>query len=178
MKRTATFGSLFLYVFTLALWAQAPPQMPKPGPEHQRLHYFVGDWETITEAKPSPFGPGGKITAKDHNVMLGDFFVVFHSDSTGPMGQQKTVAVMGYDPKEKVYTYDGFTTSGERNKATGTVSGNAWVWTFSGEEQGKSFKGRFNLTEDSPTSYSFSEEMSSDGGPWTKLEEGKATKVK
>src|SRR5437016_1379538 len=116
MKRTATFGSLFLSVFTLALWAQAPPQMPKPGPEHQRLHYFVGDWETITEAKPSPFGPGGKITAKDHNVMLGDFFVVFHSDSTGPMGQQKTVAVMGYDPKEKVYTYDGFTTSGERNK--------------------------------------------------------------
>ncbi len=105
MKRTATFGSLFLSVFTLALWAQAPPQMPKPGPEHQRLHYFVGDWETITEAKPSPFGPGGKITAKDHNVMLGDFFVVFHSDSTGPMGQQKTVAVMGYDPKEKVYTY-------------------------------------------------------------------------
>src|SRR5207249_9655068 len=91
MKRSATFGSLFLSVFTLALWAQAPPQMPKPGPEHQRLHYFVGDWETITEAKPSPFGPGGKITAKDHNVMLGDFFVVFHSDSTGPMGQQKTV---------------------------------------------------------------------------------------
>src|SRR6184192_2827317 len=72
MKCTATFASLFLSVFTLALWAQAPPQMPKPGPEHQRLHYFVGDWETITEAKPSPFGPGGKITAKDHNVMLGD----------------------------------------------------------------------------------------------------------
>src|SRR5437868_12756187 len=106
MKCTATFGSLFLSVFTLALWAQPQPQLPKPGPEHQRLHYFVGDWETITEAKPSPFGPGGKITAKDHNVMLGDFFVVFHSDSTGPMGQQKTVAVMGYDPKEKVYTYE------------------------------------------------------------------------
>src|SRR5947208_2917277 len=101
MKRTATFGSRFLSVFTLALWAQAPPQMPKPGPEHQRLHYFVGDWETITEAKPSPFGPGGKITAKDHNVMLGDFFVVFHSDSTGPMGQQKTVAVMGSHPMEE-----------------------------------------------------------------------------
>ncbi len=63
------------------------------------------------------------------------------------MGQQKTVAVMGYVPKEKVYTYDGFTTSGERNKATGTVSGNAWVWTFSGEEQGKSFKGRFDRSD-------------------------------
>ncbi len=68
MKRTATIGSLFFSVFTLALWAQAPPQMPKPGPEHQRLHYFVGDWETITEAKPSPFGPGGKITAKEPQV--------------------------------------------------------------------------------------------------------------
>src|SRR5207247_3579349 len=110
MNRTATFGPLFLSVVTLALWEQAPPQKPKPGPEHQRLHYFVGDWETVTEAKPSPFGPGGKITAKDHNVMLGDFFVVFHSDSTGPMGQKKTVTVMGFGAKEKVYTYDVVTT--------------------------------------------------------------------
>jgi hypothetical protein len=178
MKRAMTIAPFLLLTFAYALFAQTPPQTPKAGPEHQRLHYYVGDWETSVESKPSPFGPGGKTTAKDHNEMLGDFFVVFHSDSTGPMGQQKNVAVMGYDAKEKVYTYDGFTTSGERNKATGTVSGNTWVWTFSGEEQGKSVKGRFTLTEDSPTSYAFSEEMSIDGGPWTKLEEGKATKVK
>ena len=24
-------------------WTQAEPQKPKPGPEYQRLHYFVGD---------------------------------------------------------------------------------------------------------------------------------------
>ena len=101
----------------------------------------------LSRIEAEPVRTGGKITAKDHNEMLGDFSSAFHSDSTGPMGQQKTVAVMGYDPKEKVYTYDGFTTSGERNKATGTVSGNAWVWTFSGEEQGKSFKGRFDRSD-------------------------------
>src|SRR5438132_12680410 len=101
MKRTATFGSLFLSVFTLALRAQAPPQLPKPGREHQRLHYFVGDWETITEAKPSPFGPGGKITAKDHIVMLGDFFVVFHFFTTATMCQQQSDHLTGYALERK-----------------------------------------------------------------------------
>jgi hypothetical protein len=101
MKRTVIIAPFLLLTFAYALFAQTPPQMPKPLPEHQRLRYFVGNWETAAEAKPSPFGPGGKITARDHNEMFGDFFVVFHSDSTGPMGQQKNVAVMGYDPKER-----------------------------------------------------------------------------
>jgi hypothetical protein len=175
MKRTARFGTILL-VFNVALWAQTPPQMPKPGPEHQRLHYYVGEWKVEGEAKPSLFGPGGKITSIDHNEMLGDFFVVFHSDAQGPRGMAKGVAFMGYDRKKQVYTYDFANSLGEHDQATGTVSGQTWTWTFAGEEEGKSFKGRFMLKEDSPTSYSFTNELSVDGGPWTKLEEGKATK--
>jgi len=38
------------------------------------------------------------------------------------------------------------------------------------------FKGRMTIREVSPTSYTFSNEISIDGGPWTKIEEGKATK--
>ena len=48
----------------LAVLAQAPPA-PKPGPEHQKLAYFVGTWTNEGEMKPSPMGPGGKITGKD-----------------------------------------------------------------------------------------------------------------
>src|SRR5262249_12602966 len=54
--------------FAVALaWAApalAPPDM-KPTPEHARLGYFVGKWQTEGEMKPGPFGPGGKLTSQD-----------------------------------------------------------------------------------------------------------------
>jgi uncharacterized protein DUF1579 len=174
MNRIAALVTILVFAFSL--WSQNPPAMPKPGPEHQRLHYYAGDWKVEGEAKPSPFGPGGKFTSTDHDEMLGDFFLLIHSEGNGPMGPQKSVAALGYDPKEKVYTYDGFTTYGEHGKATGTVSGDTWNWTFSGDEGGKSFKGRITIKELSSTAYTFTEEMSIDGGPWTKSVEAKATK--
>ena len=176
MKRTLALLPLVLVTLASLLWSQNPPPMPKPSPEHQRLHYYVGDWKTEAESKPSPFGPGGKLTANNHNEMLGDFFVVFHGDGTAQMGPVKTLAAIGYDSKEKAYTFDEFTSTGEHAKAMGTVSGDTWTWTFSGNEGGKDFKGRFTLKEVSPTSYTFTNELSIDGGPWAKLEEGKATK--
>jgi uncharacterized protein DUF1579 len=177
MKRTVIIAT-FLLLTAYALFAQTPLQVPKPGPEHQRLHYYVGDWKTEAEAKPSPFGAGGKMTVTNHNEMLGDFYVVFHGDGTGPTGPIKTLAAIGYDTKQKAYTFDEFTSTGEHAQATGTVAGDTWIWTFDGEAGGKSFKGRFTLKEVSPTSYTFTNELSIDGGPWAKLEEGKATKAK
>ena len=38
---------------------------PRPGPEHQRLGYFVGNWSTEGEMKPSDMGPGGKMTSTE-----------------------------------------------------------------------------------------------------------------
>ena len=35
------------------------PAAPKPGPEYQRLGYFVGNWTTVGEMKPGEMGPGG-----------------------------------------------------------------------------------------------------------------------
>ena len=162
------------------LWAQAEPQMPKPGPEHQRLHYFVGNWYTEVETKPGPMGPGGRTTITEHNEMLGDFFVIFHRDERDATGPVKEIGIMGYDPEQKVYTYEQFSDQGERVTATGTVSGDTWVllWpaTDAAKEGGKRLKGRFTLKEVSPTSYTSTEEISIDGGPWTKIGEGKATK--
>jgi hypothetical protein len=42
MKRTVIVAPFLLLTFACALFAQTPPQMPEPLPEHQRLHYFVG----------------------------------------------------------------------------------------------------------------------------------------
>src|SRR6185437_3442698 len=38
----------------------------QPGPEHQRLGYFVEKWKAEGEIKPGPMGPGGKITSTDN----------------------------------------------------------------------------------------------------------------
>ncbi len=183
MKRALTLLILIpALLFTLAsiLAAQAEPQMPKPGPEHQRLHYFVGNWYTEVETKPGPMGPGGKTTITEHTEMLGDFFVIFHRDERDATGSVKEIGIMGYDPEQKVYTYEQFSDQGERVTATGTVSGDTWVLlapaTAAAKEGGKRLKVRFTLKEVSPTSSTSTEEVSIDGGPWTKIGEGKATK--
>jgi len=51
-----------------------------------------------------------------------DFYVVFHGDGTGPTGPIKTLAAIGYDVKQKAYTFDEFTSTSEHAKGTGTVS--------------------------------------------------------
>jgi hypothetical protein len=167
-------------VFLLATaLAQGPPPMPKPGPEHQRLKYFVGQWKHEGDMKPGPFGPGGKITTTDDAHMLGDFFVVIDSKGTSPMGSMTEMAVLGYDPKEKTYTYEAFNTMGQHERSTGSVSGDTWTWINDEEMGGKTMKGKFILKEVSPTSYTYRFDMSlDDGKTWTNAMEGKATKVK
>src|SRR2546430_7131255 len=113
MQRAVKMFPVLLLFVTGVLWAQDAPQMPKPGPEQQRLHYYVGNWHTEGEMKASPFGPAGKFTSTDHATMLGDFFVVIHSDGQGPLGNMKTLATMAYDSKEKIYTYDEYNSMGQ-----------------------------------------------------------------
>ncbi len=74
------------------------------------------------EAKASPFGPAGKFASTDHNRMLGDFFLVIHSEGSGPIGPIKEIAVLGYDAKAKHDTYVGYNSMGLHETSTGTVS--------------------------------------------------------
>ncbi len=178
MHRTITIIFVLAFLCASVLWAQTPPPMPKPGPEQQRLHYFVGDWKSEGDMKPSPFGPAGKFTSTDHSQMLGDFFVVIHSDGQGPMGPTKELATMAYDPKEKVYTYDMYDSMGMHEVSKGTVAGDTWTWNTEEEIGGKPIKGRFIIKEVSPTSYTYKYDMLGEGGSWTTLMEGKSTKTK
>ena len=171
-------GLMAMMVANVAL-AQAPP-MPKAGPEQQRLHYFVGNGRTEGEMKAGPFGPGGKFTSTDDAHMLGDFWVVTHSKGTGPMGaDRRSLAIIGYDAKQKAYIYDEFNSHGQHDAATGQVSGKIWTWTNDEDMGGKKMKGKFVLTEVSPTSYTYKFDISTDDGKtWANMMEGKATKVK
>jgi hypothetical protein len=111
--------------------------------------------------------------------MEGGFFLVIHSQFTGAgMGNGTGLAFMGYDPQEKVYTYDEFNSWGEATHSKGTVDGDAWTWTNDMKMGPQTVKARFSIKIVSPTLYSYKYEMSQDGKNWTLVVDGKDTKNK
>jgi len=168
---------LFLFSGSVLL-AQAPPQMPKPSPELKRLGYFLGRWNIEGEMKPGPMGPGGKFTGTETDEWFpGRFFVISHSSMKSPMGEIRGLSVLGYDPEKKVYTYNGFNSMGEREKATGTVTGDTWTYTDESEYQGKPMKIRVLLKELSATSYTFKFDVAMGGEDFQNMMEATATKA-
>src|SRR5262249_40083743 len=181
MKRTIA-ACLWIALIAIASansLAQGPTEMPKPGPEVKRLGYFVGKWRGESEMKPSPFGPGGKVTeSEDVEWMPGGFFVVVHSDAKTPMGDGKTLMILGYNPEKKAYTFNAFDNMGQAETATGTFEGDTWTWLSDSMMGAKAVKSRFTMKPPSPSSYSTKFEMSMDGGAWATVMEGKTTKIK
>src|SRR5262245_59022983 len=94
-RASALFGAFVVAALSFhgVSSAQTPaPAAAKPGPEHERLGYFVGKWTTEGEIKPSPMGPGGKMTSTDTCEWFdGHFSVVCHSTGKSPAGPSKSV---------------------------------------------------------------------------------------
>lgn len=174
-KLTAVFAVALL---TSGGAAWQPPQAPKPGPEQKRIGYFAGDWRFEGEAKPSPMGPGGKITALEScSWFAGGFHLVCRTKGTGPMGPSTTQSTMAYDAGRKAYTYHSINSMGSVIFVRGQVDGKVWTWSDDMTIDGKAMKIRATVTEESPTAYSFKLEAG-DGGAMAVVEEGRATKVK
>lgn len=159
--------------------AQAPPA-PKPGPEHARLGYFVGQWNGVGEMKPGPMGPGGKMTSTDNCEWFeGKFSVICRSEGSTPMGPTKSIGILGYSAEEKVYTYYGVDNSNMTMASVpkGTVKGDTWSYSDENTMGGQKVKTRVTIKELSPTEYSFRMEMQGPDGKWMPMMESKNTKV-
>jgi hypothetical protein len=171
-----------ILVATLLLTAVAFAQMgpPKPAPELKKLDYFAGNWTSEGNMNPGPMGPGGKFTEAGHGAWMdGGFFLVIHTDfKGGAMGNATGTAYMGYDPQDKVYTYDAFSSMGENIHSKGTLDGDTWNWTNEFKMGPQTMKARYTMKILSPDSYTFKFEMSQDGTKWDTGMEGKATKNK
>ena len=157
--------------------AQGPP---KPGPEHKKLEYYVGQWTSEADVKANPFMPAGKYTSKDRcEGYPGGFAVVCHSEGNGPMGAMKGMGLMGYSTEDKVYTYYGVDSTGmiPTTVSRGSVQGDTWTYTDESKMGGKMVKSRYTMKVLSPTSYTFKWEMQGEGGTWSPVMEGKSTKA-
>ena len=157
----------------------AQEEVPKPGPEHKKLGYFVGKWTVEGETKPNPFMPGGKFTSKDSCEWFeGGFSVVCRSEGNSPMGPSQGLSILGYSTDEKAYTYYGID-SGPMTMASvprGTIDGDTWTFDDETKIGGQTVKSRYVIKELSPTSHSFRWEMVGEDGSWQTIMEGMAKK--
>jgi hypothetical protein len=167
-------------VATAFVVAQGPGEAPKPGPEHEKLGFFVGKWKFEGELQPNPFMPGGKFTGSETCEWFeGGFAVVCHSEGSGPMGSTKGLAIMGYSAEEQVYTYYGVE-NGPMVMASvprGSVQGDTWTYTDEAKMGGKLVKSRFIIQQTSPTGYTFRWEMPGEDGNWMTIMDGKSAKA-
>jgi hypothetical protein len=154
-------------------------QPPKPGPEVQKLAYYVGTWRFEGEIKAGSFFPAGKYSVTGTcEWFAGGFHVVCRSEGTGPAGKRTELSILAYDAEAKTYTYYGISSLGENDSSQGSLTGNTWTYLWDGKAAGKPAKFRYTEVQVWPTAYTFKLENSVAGGPWTVIEEGKATKVK
>ncbi|HXM67366.1 MAG TPA: DUF1579 family protein [Candidatus Acidoferrum sp.] len=176
MKTTGLILAAAL-LLTVAATATAQTAPPKPGPELKKLNVFVGGWSLEGNMKPGSMGPGGSISENEKcEWMEGGFYLVCNSEYKSSMGNGVGLAVMGYSADDKAYTYREFNSFGEFEDSRGTVDGDTWSWTSDEKMGATTMKARFTMKFVSPTSYTFSFEMSPDGTKWSEVMDGKATK--
>ena len=155
------------------------PEMPKPGPEHQRLGAFVGTWTFEGEMKPGPMGPGGKLTGTDRIEWTpGGFFLQRSYQGKSPMGEMQGIEILAYDAAKKAYTYNAFDSMGMMGSGTMTVKGNTWTTTGTSTVGATTMRDRCTLEFGAGGStLAIKCEMSTDGNTWLPTFEGKATKT-
>ena len=180
LKRgSMVLAGAWILIGVIVLMAQEHGGPPQPSPAHNKLGVFVGTWKDEAEMKPGPFGPGGKLSLTEScEWFTGGFSVVCHTDTTGFMGDLKTLTVLTYDPEEKLYRFYEFNSVGWSQSAKGTVDGD--TWTLDGESKmgGKLIKSRSTIRLSSPDSAVVRSEVSVEGGAMTLLMELKGTRVK
>ena len=166
----------------ILLAGSAMAQTPaKPGPEVEKLDYFVGTWTAEGAIPPGPWGKGGKysITHK-HEWMTGKFFLITRTESKMPGelgGDGESIGFTGYDIDKKVYTETGFDSRGGQGVDQGSLDGDTWTWTGSEKlPDGQTIQHRGTAKMLSPGSYRAKFEVSNDGTNWMVMMESTVTK--
>ena len=177
-RRLSTRSSVaFILIsgFTAVSLAQAPPEPPKPGPEHKKLEYFVGTWKGESEIKANPYMPAGKsVTTMTCTLGPGGFFVECRGEGEN---YPTTHLIMAYDSEAKLYTEFYASSAGLVGGGTATVDGNTWTWMLEDKWLGQAFKGRTTVTLKSASQNTAKYEYLDPNGSYVTLVEGTASKV-
>jgi hypothetical protein len=179
MRRVFALNLIVGVAWAAGAVAQSSPREANPGPELQRLAYFIGTWRTEGEMKESMFGPAGKLSGTvSHEWVLGKFFYLTRHEEQNPTGKHASMGVTGYDASRQIYIGYSFGGEGGVSRAEGTVSGDTWTWVTEYTVEGRPIKTRTVIKPTSATSYDFTWEIAPHGDDWTVVQTGRSTKVK
>jgi hypothetical protein len=165
---------IFVCIGTLVISGHALQQPQKPGPEHQKLQFFVGRWQLEDED-----ASGGKFNAVSTCEWFeGRFHVICRVEGNGPEGKSRELNVLTYDSGSSEYLWNHIGSLGESASARGRLDGKTWRWH--GEPPMKGEQMRYDITwaETSADSYTIKVEASSDKSPSKTVVQGKATRMK
>jgi len=86
--------------------AEAQMQMPKPGPEMDRLKFLIGTWDWNADYEKSPMVPQGGKSTGWYKAQLGPggFSIIADFDADGPLGEEIGHQVISWDPNQNAYT--------------------------------------------------------------------------
>jgi hypothetical protein len=112
---SAAFAAVLLVVCCVAAWwpyqdkkqpAEAAMQIPKPGPEMERLKFLIGSWDWNAEYEKTPMTPQGGKTNGWYKAQLGPggFSIIADFSENGPLGEEIGHEVLAWDPKQNTYT--------------------------------------------------------------------------
>jgi hypothetical protein len=147
-------------------------EMPVPGPAHEKLKAFVGQWSGEETIAPSPMDTtGGRANAKvDNRLVLADFVVVqdYVQERSGRVNFEGH-AVISYDAASDDYVMDWWDTFGmTRSEYRGKWSGKGLV-LHAATPMGRS---RATYDFSNADEYGFKMEISVDGTTWLPFMEG------
>lgn len=178
--KTLISAPVFLSLACLAFGQAPTEQTPKPGPEVQKLGYYLGTWKGEGETKDRPFGPAGKLSSSmTCEWFTGGFQVVCRGEETGPTGKRAFLNILSYDQEKKAYNEYSISSVGEsEDDRDGALVGDKLTFLINGDSGGKPAKFQYTEVRLSPDLFTYQAEASVDGGPWTTIAEGKITKIK
>ena len=138
-----------------------------PGPEHQRLGIWVGEWTYEV----------GTSSGTVEGELVGDgFFLQWRETNTSEAGVTVHILhVFGYDTVEQNYTWHRYFINGNIQFAKGWVSDANWTFLFD-EQDG--VRARLTATMESSEVMTFAWAQSVKGGPWEVTNQGTMTKVR
>lgn len=118
MKKAAALAATLAFAFVALLLSShaqqskdksaSPPEMqiPKPGPEMEKLKFLLGTWETKGGYEKSPMLPEGGAQSGWYKAQLGPggFSILADFEADGPLGKETGHEIITWDPKQNAYT--------------------------------------------------------------------------
>lgn len=176
MRKLLVVGLLAVGGGVLAV-AQTPA--PALGPEYQQLGYLVGVWKAGGQTKATPISAAGKFAATiTCSKFAGGRNVVCNVE--GKMGAEPyhEMAIFGYDPEAKLYTWYDIDSTGMNSFTHGSFEATTWIYTFDLKADGKPLKLRVRIKQLGPKRLENYADLSVDGGEWLPMQAFLMQKIK